>query len=138
MSHNRDKNYCKRGHEFTVENTYVRPHHANGKPQRQCRACNALKSKESRRKKAGRVIYDRKLYCMKGHAWNKTTIGWERSRGRIIRVCKLCRSNRVRKAYHDKKRSGAGHRTGLYLSNPPHSGATPFEKIVCGDPYPLL
>jgi len=37
---NKDKTYCKRGHEFTKENTYLR---SNGG--RQCRTCMSLRNK---------------------------------------------------------------------------------------------
>jgi hypothetical protein len=43
----RKKTHCKRGHPFTSENTYV-PVHWSG---RRCRACQALHTKEWRRRK---------------------------------------------------------------------------------------
>lgn len=38
--HNRDKTHCIHGHEFTPENTYVRP-----KGWRECRACHRLNAR---------------------------------------------------------------------------------------------
>ena len=35
-----EKTHCKWGHEFTIQNTYVRTHYNGRKPSRQCRVCN--------------------------------------------------------------------------------------------------
>ena len=47
---NARKTRCKRGHAFTLANTYVRP---QGK--RQCRACHNARQRAERRNKQGRV-----------------------------------------------------------------------------------
>lgn len=45
ISFNRDKRYCKRGHEFDLSNTQV-----DLRGMRQCRKCNALRTAKSRLK----------------------------------------------------------------------------------------
>lgn len=42
-SHHRDKTHCAEGHEYTPENTYLRP----GTTHRHCRACRARWARES-------------------------------------------------------------------------------------------
>lgn len=44
---NREKTHCKRGHEYTNENTYVE-HNNKGHTSRQCRKCNALNARRRR------------------------------------------------------------------------------------------
>lgn len=46
---NRALTHCKRGHEFTLENTYIASTRL-GNPARVCRACHALHGRETRRK----------------------------------------------------------------------------------------
>ena len=43
------KTHCPRGHEYTVENTYITPSRPNNRMCRQCRAENERKRVRSRR-----------------------------------------------------------------------------------------
>jgi hypothetical protein len=47
--------HCKSGHEFTPENTYIRMS-SDGNPQRQCKTCNAVRSKEFKAKRKLREV----------------------------------------------------------------------------------
>ncbi len=52
---NAAKTHCKRGHEFTPENTYYRRDSANGL--RQCRTCIRARNKQQwQRHKAARAV----------------------------------------------------------------------------------
>ncbi len=48
---NRDKTHCRRGHEFTPENTYLAPRAGDDHSHRQCRACR----RESQRARSATV-----------------------------------------------------------------------------------
>lgn len=54
---NTNKTYCKRGHEFTLENTYVEP----STLKRQCRICNTVRSR-IKEKNRNRTPESRRIY----------------------------------------------------------------------------
>lgn len=46
---NAAKTHCRFGHEFTPDNTYLKPTKTRGGVQRVCRACKAIRDEERRR-----------------------------------------------------------------------------------------
>lgn len=82
------KQFCKNKHEFTPENTYVRP---NG--DRQCRTCTRLRK---RAKAAAKPPKPLATHCKRGHEWLPATTYMD---PRGVRICRLCRqlTNRARK-----------------------------------------
>jgi hypothetical protein len=50
----RHPTHCVYGHEFTVENTKIAKQ-ADGKPMRQCKECNRVRSRECKREKKRRA-----------------------------------------------------------------------------------
>lgn len=89
MSHNRDRTHCRRGHEFTTENTYT--FHVGGSPRRVCRACD--RTRRQRHRTEGRYktaeIKARRAACQK--AYYQTTEGKEKRR--MIKA-------RIKERYH--------------------------------------
>jgi hypothetical protein len=78
------KTHCKRGHEFTEENTWV-----NNQGARVCRECNALRTAKYRQrnpaeKKGHRNIH--KTHCPKGHEYSDENTYVYKNK----RHCKLC------------------------------------------------
>lgn len=55
---NASKTHCKKGHEFTPENTYIVTGYAH--PRRQCRECNRVHCWEIRQKRKALRDYDAK------------------------------------------------------------------------------
>ena len=79
--------HCKRGHEFTPENTRIR----KGTGQRVCRDCVCERSAEKRaRERAIRQAnYVEPTHCKRGHLWSENA-GWQ-GPGRSKRYCVACR-----------------------------------------------
>lgn len=81
--HPKNKTHCKRGHEFTEDNTY------NYRGNRGCRECIRLKKRE-------RLGYEAKekvcsLYCKRGHPLFGDNMRLVKHRtGTLIRQCKRC------------------------------------------------
>jgi len=82
--------HCKRGHEFTPENTTIK--YKNGRPYKSCRIC-AKNNYINDRIKNGLKIYTEENIdcCRKGH---KFTPENTRINGKGERVCKTCEKNR--------------------------------------------
>ena len=79
-----NQSHCKRGHEFTEENTWF-----NNQGSRVCRTCRALRTAEYRlrnpgEKKGHRNIH--KTHCPKGHEYDEDNTYISRNK----RHCKKC------------------------------------------------
>lgn len=73
--------YCKNGHEFTPENTYLRDGHF-----RQCRAC----SNANRRKwytPSPRGYGETRTHCLRGHEFSPENTYLNRRNARVCRAC---------------------------------------------------
>ncbi len=89
----RARTHCRKGHEFTPENTYVRPGGTGG-IQRICRTCNP------RNYGAGNIMAARnaaKTHCPKGHEYTPENTAYDkRPGGRRARRCRECDRSRHR------------------------------------------
>ena len=87
--------YCKRNHEFTVENTYV-----TKSGLRHCKACRRETMRLRREGTQVGYANARKTHCPKGHEYTEdNTIHSVTSKGTPRRWCKACA-----KAHHAKLR----------------------------------
>lgn len=102
---NARKTHCKRGHEFTAENTRI-----NTKGQRVCRACQALqngqrpsKAKPRAPKPPPKVLLvptrDR-THCPKGHAYDAQNTRRDKLGHRYCRACDRERQTATRARSH--------------------------------------
>lgn len=95
-----DNTHCKRGHEFTVKNTYVATNRQTGRTWRMCRTCQ--------RERRGRPPVGstkpgppRRTHCKHGHEFTAANTyeytdrnGWTR---RECRTCRTAAAERARK-----------------------------------------
>lgn len=92
--------HCKRGHEFTADNTYI----VDGTGHRQCRACGKA------RKDAKRTVphpRDR-THCPQGHPYNEANT-WCINGRRVCKECGRTRSReRARRIAAEKRATTAG------------------------------
>jgi hypothetical protein len=79
------RRFCKWGHEYTPENTYVDP-----KGMRFCRACRRRRYEETiaRRVAAGRIATQRSDRCGNGHEWTVENTYIDKQGNRHCRACK--------------------------------------------------
>lgn len=82
---NAAKTHCKRGHEFTDKNTWVRDS-PRGK-MRHCRKC-AQGQQDAMRRKQG--VWDKSLTCKNGHPWTEETTYHPPAKPHW-RWCRICR-----------------------------------------------
>lgn len=89
------KTHCPRGHEYTPENTYIRP-----RGHRECRTCHLEDAKAAYRRKnpdAGIAPADR-THCLRGHPFNEENT-YRAPGNPNKRYCRTCLRDR------DKRRS---------------------------------
>lgn len=91
--------HCKRGHEFTPENTYLV---GKDKRRRQCRACTIVAARRHDRARRARIKAERgplpprplKTHCKSGHPYDeKNTYWYSDRRGFDRRGCRQCRQH---------------------------------------------
>ena len=94
------KSHCKRGHEFTKDNTYFN----NGK--RACKTCILKRDEDKRllrREKEGfKASNKSKTHCINGHAFTKENT-YIRKRNGDGRICKTCCIKRSLERYYKNK-----------------------------------
>jgi hypothetical protein len=97
-------NRCKRGHEYTSENTIINPTHGG----RQCRACVHLSGLKNRRARGIGITHKDKTHCKHGHEFTpENTLRTKRGH-RICRTCRQVISSRLAIAKRAERReSGA-------------------------------
>lgn len=88
---NAAKTHCKRGHEFTEENTLVRI--VRGAECRRCITCESARKRDARAKAGANTRGCRKErkasgLCFKGHPINEQNSGYRSTTGRFF--CKAC------------------------------------------------
>ena len=85
---NSSKRYCKRGHEFTPENTYI-----TTRGSRQCRKCSRSRYEESMIRRGSKPVISNhdKTHCPKGHEYTPENT-YRDKLGR--RSCILCQKIR--------------------------------------------
>lgn len=93
---NAAKTHCPKGHEFTPENTYVRP---TGKHRsRECRTCMAARPRYDRYIERDRAaFYAEGRTCPHGHLYDEANTYWRKNTGSPL--CRACAAA----AYHRKK-----------------------------------
>ena len=108
------KQFCKNGHEFTPENTYVDPNRGV----RSCRECKRAQVKKYRARKDKQVAHQSDT-CKNGHAMDEEN---SRIAADGARSCRACSRQRSRESY---QRTQA------------HRGTAPAERTHCrvGHPY---
>jgi hypothetical protein len=80
------KTHCKRGHEFTEENTYTA---SNGS--RHCKECRKGRMRTRRDGTQTGYYNSRKTHCLQGHPYDEeNTIVTIRANGKSRRWCKAC------------------------------------------------
>lgn len=85
--------WCKKGHEFTEESTYIKP---NGK--RTCRLCDNDRRQAIRAKKGLTKISNKlKTHCNKGHEFTPVNTFIEANGGRRCKECKKIKQQNIRK-----------------------------------------
>ena len=93
------KTHCKRGHEFTPENTIWRG------CTRMCRKCKNLRSRERLREKRGsdfgKISRQIKTHCPQGHEYTEENT-YLNPRG--FKECVICRKERGRR-FRDKRKA---------------------------------
>mgnify|MGYP000296532945 CR=1 FL=1 len=96
---NADKTHCKRGHEFTPENTILRADQA-----RACRACNRERANAwyLTNRKTGQIDNKDKTHCKRGHEFTPENT-YQRKDGR---QCKTCTQEASKARYAAKKNTG--------------------------------
>lgn len=94
VSFNASKTHCKRGHEFTEDNTYIRK---NGN--RFCKACESVrltKAYHDRRVAEGKR-YKNKTHCKHGHEFNEENTYLMKTGARVCKRCERERHPRIKK-----------------------------------------
>ena len=89
------RTHCKRGHEYTDENTYI-----EREGWRRCKSCQALSQKEYHERK--RVA---KTHCKRGHEFTDENTYVTRAGSRVCRKCGALR----KKEYQERKRVAKTH-----------------------------
>lgn len=100
---NARKTHCKRGHEFTPENTYTPP---NGSG----RACKTCMYAWSIARSDGRKMGDAaraKTHCKHGHPFDEANTYWHKGRYRMCRECMRANLRRSRAAKRAREREAA-------------------------------
>jgi hypothetical protein len=84
--------HCKHGHEFTPENTYIRPDTG----QRVCIKCKNLGSSRRREKITAAKLNAKaeETHCRRGHPW-AIYARWQ-GKNRTHRYCRACQAERLR------------------------------------------
>lgn len=80
------KTHCKRGHEFTEENTYMKP----GTGKRECRTClktNRQERTRREREQRGPAVDRKKTHCKWGHEFNSENTFYNPNGSRRCRQC---------------------------------------------------
>jgi hypothetical protein len=113
-AHEAAKTHCKRGHEFTVENTYLNPSRRG----RACRTCKRDNDVERRMlRKVGVPAWDRTKECKHGHPMTpENTYVATRAKGIVTRDCKTCLHIRGRASKARKRAQWKREKTILLAS----------------------
>jgi len=90
----KDKEYCRKGHKFSKENTYIQPKNGG----RVCRTCKKLGRPKPKGQRNGNTD---KTHCKRGHEFTKENTYITPSSG--SRICKSCQEDHKRK-YIQKRR----------------------------------
>lgn len=103
VQENMTKTHCKRGHEFTIENTYLQP----GNRTRHCRACRRGHMAESRAQLPKRKANQNtgKTHCINGHAFAE--YGFLSGKTKPQRRCRICH-NATSQRNAAKRRAASG------------------------------
>ena len=97
---NTKKTHCKRGHEFTEENTMHGLTKIGG-PKRTCRTCDLARNREYN--KAKRKNKGLKTHCKYGHEFTEeNTYVAYRKNGSVKRYCRTCKTEHDHKRYPNK------------------------------------
>jgi len=98
------RTHCKRGHEFTPENTYYSPKRPTV---RQCRACSKEQGRELyRRRHAPQLVGQEvgpKTHCKNGHEFTAENTRIYAYCGKRQRICITCNKERCRQHYLARK-----------------------------------
>ena len=98
--------HCPAGHEYTPENTYLRPRGG-----RECRTCIGERNRIAYYQKSGRDCPAEKVRrrgspttCPQGHdTTDPANVGTIERRGRTEQVCRQCRREINRRSYERRK-----------------------------------
>lgn len=106
----RGRTHCKRGHEFTPENTYLLIHKSDGKEHRHCRTCTEERARAWH--EANYVPRPEATHCRSGHPWDEANTRMSRT-DPPHRICRACERRRkadwkARKARREQARAGHG------------------------------
>jgi hypothetical protein len=133
------KTHCKRGHEFTIENTQLV--YEDGYEKKKCRACH-LERMRKRQNYTGKGSMKKfKKHCFRGHPFTEKNTYIQLQNGIQTRKCRICRAQATKKWRKKNKK----HVKDYHKKNYPiweqkqrricltHYGNGKLECICCGE-----